>query len=418
MVAGALVMLLVTAVLALAVVAPAGAKSPPTKPAAAGYNLYFGDLHAHTSYSDGVNGTTPWDAFPVGHDAGADFMALTEHYSATNTYEAWTMDEAEWPDLKAAAAYFTSSSFVAIPAYEFYLAAHSGEFNVFNVPDLPPKMEITGPDRLGLFFDWLAQQPGGVAQFNHPTYVTDEFNDFAGFSAARDAGMGMIEVYNDEFYEASFIKALDAGWHVMPSANSDTHKADWIWGRDMRTVLLAESLTAGRPLRGHAGPEGLRDPGQEPEHPLQRERQRDGLHPVGHGFGVHGRREDLGSGRPRGTRARRRHARGDRLRRGAVVRSLKPSACRRDQDHHLDGEGAAGQGTLLLGAREHGLRRRQRSAGRHGLDRAGLDGSLAAAHGDVVDRRAQDDSNGPMPETVTIVVSSDGGLTRATAASP
>ena len=256
-VAGALLALLATAVLALAAAGPAGAKSPPP-PAPPAYNLYFGDLHAHTSYSDGASGTTPWQAFAVGRDAGADFMALTEHYSATNTYEAWTMDEAEWADLKAAAAYYTSNSFVAIPAYEFYLAAHSGEFNVFNVSGLPPKMEITGPDRLGIFYDWLAQQPGGVGQFNHPTYVTDEFNDFIGRSAARDEGMGMIEVYNDEFFQESYVKVLDVGWHVMPTANSDTHKADWIWGRDMRTVLLAKSLTAAdlyaamRAQRGYA----------------------------------------------------------------------------------------------------------------------------------------------------------------------
>ncbi len=257
LVAGALLMLLATAVLALAAAGPAGAKSPPP-PAPPAYNLYFGDLHAHTGYSDGASGTTPWDAFPVGRDSGADFMALTEHYSATNTYEAWTMDEAEWADLKAAAAYYTSNSFVAIPAYEFYLAAHSGEFNVFNVSGLPPKMEITGPDRLGIFYDWLAQQPGAVGQFNHPTYVTDEFNDFIGHSTARDEGMGMIEVYNDEFFESSYPMALDAGWHAMPTANSDTHKADWIWGRDMRTVLLAKSLTAAdlyaamRAQRGYA----------------------------------------------------------------------------------------------------------------------------------------------------------------------
>ena len=238
------VTLLAVAVLALIGAATAGAKGTPPRPATPAYNLYFGDLHAHTSYSDGVAGFTPWDAYAVGKASGADFMALTEHYSATNTYENWTMDEAEWQSLKDAAVYYTSNSFVAIPAYEFYLAAHSGEFNTFNVRDLPPKMEITGPQRLGLYYDWLAQQPGGVGQFNHPTYVGDEFNAFADWSAARDQGMGMIEVYNDEFYESSYIKALDAGWHVMPTANSDTHAADWIWGRDMRTVLLAEKLTA------------------------------------------------------------------------------------------------------------------------------------------------------------------------------
>lgn len=241
-VAGVLAVSLAMVCLALAVADPTGA-GPAAAPGAPGYSLYFGDLHAHTGYSDGASGTTPWDAYPVGRDAGADFMALTEHYSASNAYEAWTMDESEWLDLKKAAAHFTSSSFVAIPAYEFYLVAHSGEFNVFNVTELPPKMEIMGPQRLGIFYDWLSVQPGAAGQFNHPTYVGDEFDDFAGRSSARDAGMGMVEVYNDGFTEQSYIKALDAGWHVMPTANSDTHDADWIWGRDMRTALLAEKLT-------------------------------------------------------------------------------------------------------------------------------------------------------------------------------
>jgi hypothetical protein len=243
----------VALVLLLCAVAPALA-APPAPPA---YNLYFGDLHAHTGYSDGASGTTPWDAFPVAIASGADFMALTEHYSTSNAYEAWTMDLAEWADLKAAASAFTSDRFVAMPAYEYYLVADVGEINTYGIPDLPPKQEFLGPDRLATYQEWIAQQ-GGVGQFNHPTYVTKDFKDYAGWTAARDAAMGLIEVYNDGFTEPSYIKALDAGWHVMPSANSDTHDPDWIWGRDMRTVLLAERLTpadlyaAMRAQRGYA----------------------------------------------------------------------------------------------------------------------------------------------------------------------
>ena len=77
---------------ALVVLACAGAPAVAGQPAAPGYNLYFGDLHAHTGYSDGAAGTTPWDAFPAAIAAGADFMALTEHYSTSNAYEPWTMD--------------------------------------------------------------------------------------------------------------------------------------------------------------------------------------------------------------------------------------------------------------------------------------------------------------------------------------
>ena len=167
------------------------------------------------------------------------------------------MDEQEWQDLKDAAAHFTSSRFVAIPAYEFWLVADNGEINTYGVPDLPPKMEFLGPDRLAMYQEWIAAQ-GGVGQFNHPTYVTHDFKDYVGHSAARDGAMGLIEVYNDLVTEASYVKALDAGWHVMPSANSDTHNADWIAGSDVRTVLLAGSLTptdlyaAMRAQRGYA----------------------------------------------------------------------------------------------------------------------------------------------------------------------
>ena len=243
--------------LALVLLACAAAPGVAGPPAAQGYNLYFGDLHAHTGYSDGAAGTTPWDAFPAAIAAGADFMALTEHYSTSNAYEPWTMDEQEWQDLRDAAAHFTSSRFVAIPAYEFWLVANVGEINTYGVPDLPPKMEFLGPDRLGVYQDWLAQC-GGVGQFNHPTYVTHDFKDYVGHSVTRDEAMGLIEVYNDVVTEASYVKALDAGWHVMPSANSDTHNADWISGSDVRTVLLAGSLTpadlyaAMRAQRGYA----------------------------------------------------------------------------------------------------------------------------------------------------------------------
>jgi hypothetical protein len=57
---GAVAALLAAAFLALAVAGPAGADPTAARPATAvGYNLYFGDLHAHTGYSDGASGTTP-----------------------------------------------------------------------------------------------------------------------------------------------------------------------------------------------------------------------------------------------------------------------------------------------------------------------------------------------------------------------
>ncbi|MDH3364446.1 MAG: CehA/McbA family metallohydrolase [Thermoplasmata archaeon] len=220
------------------------------------YNLYFGDLHAHTSYSDGTG--TPWEAYEAAIDAEADFMAITDHIAIWNAYYAWTATEEEWNDLLAAADYYTSKKFVAMAGYEAWLLADLGEINVFNTRELPPGPLLNRLDRLPEFYDWLAQQPGAIGQYNHPLYVSDDFLNYSYHTEDRDTGMNIIEVYNDEFYEGSYTMALDAGWHIMPSSNSDTHSANWISGSEVRTVLLAPSLSpenlyeAMRANRGYA----------------------------------------------------------------------------------------------------------------------------------------------------------------------
>lgn len=208
------------------------------------YNLYFGDLHTHTGYSDAYEESTPWDAYKAAIAGGADFMAVTDHIAIWHDYEAWVMDPSQWPDELAAGAFYTSKNFVAMPGYEAYLLGHCGEINVYNVQTLPPAIpEGYKFDRLPNFYDWLASTPGAIGQFNHPLYVSTDFLDFAYYTPTRDVGMGMIEVYNDVTYDADYVMALDAGWHVMPTANSDTHVSDWISGYEMRDVLLAPSLT-------------------------------------------------------------------------------------------------------------------------------------------------------------------------------
>ncbi len=212
------------------------------------YKLYFGDLHTHTSYSDGVG--TPWEAYAAAIAAGADFLATTEH----DSFGFWLSPE-EWEDNLAAAEFYTSRTFVAMAGYEFWIAG-SGEINVFNTRDFPPVPE--DPEQrpspgshgnphevLAAFYDWLAAQPGAVGQWNHPTYVSHEFLEFDFWSESRDVGMGLVEVWNDSWFytEDSYVKALDAGWHVMPAANADNHTADWISGLPLRTVLLAQRLT-------------------------------------------------------------------------------------------------------------------------------------------------------------------------------
>ena len=207
------------------------------------YNPYFGDLHSHTSYSDAWEGT-PWDAYQSAIDGGADYFAVSDHVSIWNAYSGLTMDSAEWADTLMAADYFTSKKFVAMAGYEAWLLGDLGEINVYNVRELPTEEQLGYRfDRLPAFYDWLAQHLGASGQFNHPYYMTKDFQQYSGYTKTRDRAMNMIEVWNSEYTEDSYVMALDAGWHVMPTVNSDTHNADWIVGYEMRTVLLAEKLT-------------------------------------------------------------------------------------------------------------------------------------------------------------------------------
>jgi hypothetical protein len=240
------------------------------------YNLYFGDLHTHTSWSDGAG--TPWDAFAAAKAAGADFMAVTDHVHYP--YGKISLTQKLWEETLMAAESFTSDDFVAMAGYELWLP-WAGEVNVYNTDTVYRDEGNPGGhgfnnglhegmmEVLPSLYDWLSDT-GAIGQWNHPTYwygVNDKgfnesqmanFFDFDYYTESRDLGMSVLENLENPDYEQSYILALDAGWHIMPAANSDTHSANWISGYETRTVLLAPSLTpddlydAMRASRGYA----------------------------------------------------------------------------------------------------------------------------------------------------------------------
>jgi len=194
------------------------------------YRCYWGDLHAHTSYSDGAG--LPKDAYEFARDkAKLDFFAVTDHSPLL------TMDE--YQDVIAAAEQANQPGrFVTLWGVE--ATEVTGHINFYMAPT--PRL----PSNLDLLYR-VAGEMALLGQFNHPSINPDPKrlgrNDFQGFhySPLADRCMAMVEVKNAT-QEAAYLKLLDAGWHVGVVGCHDAHDRVWGLGNSW-TVALAPSLT-------------------------------------------------------------------------------------------------------------------------------------------------------------------------------
>jgi len=195
-----------------------------------GMHLYFGDIHSHTSYSDGVG--TPSDAFATARANGLDFFAVTDHSNQ--------LDAREWRDImRQAEAATVSGRFVGLRGFEF--SHPKGHINVLDT-DVYVSEGDARYDTLPEFYTWLAAQPTAIGQFNHPW--KDErydwnFDDFAydPLGATRMYLCETLMVYPGDQY----LLGLQAGWRIGAVQNLDAHQA--VWGRWKFMGLVAPNLT-------------------------------------------------------------------------------------------------------------------------------------------------------------------------------
>ncbi len=199
---------------------------------------YHGDIHNHTSYSDGSG--TPQQAFATAQACGLDFLALTDH--------SYAISDPEWADTLARAEEATQDGvFVALRGFEYTQGAE-GHINVYNTvrhatralvpgctycdytPNLEPGVTVQG------FYPWLAitgtqavDGLGTVMQFNHPGWMN--FNDWRYHPEVEDVaeleevGNGWGVSYTFSYDE--WIRSLDYGWQVAATNNSDNHELGW-----------------------------------------------------------------------------------------------------------------------------------------------------------------------------------------------
>ena len=203
------------------------------------HQAYFGNLHAHTSYSDGVG--VPSDAFAHARDvAGLDVMVVTDHLEQLY----WPAPMDRWGKCRQQADDANApGTFLAACGFEygsgFAGITSTGHNNVFFSDGLLPMVQTDYHD----FYQSLLGCPGCVAQFNHPDSEDGQtWSDFS-YDAAVDERIQVFEFNGGGDVWHWFFAALDAGWHVSPMLNQDNHSADWGSKNDTRSGLWMPHLS-------------------------------------------------------------------------------------------------------------------------------------------------------------------------------
>ena len=220
-------------------------------------NHYYGNLHSHTSYSDGIG--TVDEAYEYARDkANVDFLAVTDHSNSFDNESKASMADGsmseEWVEgNKIADEYDKSKDFTAMFGYEMSWSGSTGGYghmNTFNTPGFESRTNANM--NLKNYYNTLKNHKDSISQFNHPGTLFGDFSGYAHYDEEIDELITLIEVGNADGAVGSngyfrsideYIKALDKGWHLAPTTGQDNHKGKWGDANTARTVVLAEENT-------------------------------------------------------------------------------------------------------------------------------------------------------------------------------
>ncbi len=238
--------------------------------------LYFGQMHSHTQYSDGAGSLKEALEYieNLPEEANVDFVAFTDHSNYFDTSSAPNPEGAlydmslaskasrnTWNTYVSAMTEFNAgqNKVVAVPGFEMTWSSGPGHMNTFNTAGIVSRNNDTlnakaGNAGIQAYYELLSRPEGegSISQFNHPGQMFGTFVDFAFWNPMIDARVKLIEVANGSgavgasgYYPSYeyYTMALDKGWHLAPTNNQDNHKGRWGNSNDARDVVLAEKLT-------------------------------------------------------------------------------------------------------------------------------------------------------------------------------
>ncbi|MBO4217971.1 MAG: hypothetical protein J5887_00475 [Erysipelotrichaceae bacterium] len=238
------------------------------------FQLYFGQLHSHTTYSDGSGDLTDALEYIASLPASANvqFVAFTDHsnyFDSESAYnpaaamnDASLMQEASrdlWNEYRDKIAAFNNkhTDLLAIAGYEMTWSGGPGHINSYNTNGLvsrnnPQLDNKSGDAGMKLYYETIKEGENTLHQFNHPGNTFGNFSDFAYWDEKIDSYMFLVEVGNGEgqigsggYYPSyeQYILALDNGWHLAPTNNQDNHKGRWGNANDARDVVLTNDFS-------------------------------------------------------------------------------------------------------------------------------------------------------------------------------
>lgn len=199
------------------------------------WNIYFGQLHAHTNLSDGTGSVE--EAFDHASKVeDLDFFAVTDHSDSFDNADAGEIAKdgagisTGWAAGKQAAASVTNEDFVGLFGFEMTWPEDKklGHISTFNTPGWQTRDQEdfeNVPTALDTYYKALTTVPGSVSQFNHPDIIHGDFERFDHYSPEYDEAISLLEIAGEdgavdcEYYHL----ALDKGWHVAPTNNQNNH---------------------------------------------------------------------------------------------------------------------------------------------------------------------------------------------------
>lgn len=229
-------------------------------------NFYFGNLHAHSSYSDGnADDITkiPADDYAFAKTSLCfDFLGISEH-----NHVAAGMHLADWAPGIAQATVATTPNFVALHGMEWGTISGGGHVIVYGMDSLvgwdPSENQIfvtkgvyTGTG--GLFDIINRHGSNALAYLAHPnttdyngllngTYDLEADNAVVGTAVESGPAFSINTSYTDPATSMSYLSyfknMLSKGYHVGPTIDHDNHNFTFGHTAKTRLVILAQSLS-------------------------------------------------------------------------------------------------------------------------------------------------------------------------------